>query len=139
FADEGLAIYDLTGDMVAETLALPTSPSMMAASADESRVFVSVSGADTVVEIDPETRQVVNTVTVAEDDFVDGMGDPLPHSNPGSLWFDDANNRLFVARGSDSAVAVLDGAGLGLLGSIPTNWYPTAIALSADGSQLVAS
>ncbi len=139
FADAGLAIIDLASTMVVETLELPTSPSMMIASPDESRVFVSVSGADTVVAIDTETRAVVATTTVAEDDFVDAMGQPLPHSNPGALGFDPDTGRLYVARGSDSAIAVFEADTLDLLGSIPTSWYPTGLALSPDGQQLVVS
>jgi DNA-binding beta-propeller fold protein YncE len=139
FADEELAIYDLTQDAVAATLTLTSSPSMMATNADESRVFVSVSGADNLVAIDTSTRAVVQSVLVAEDDFVDAMGQPLPHSNVGSLWFDASNNRLYAARGSDSAVAVLDADTLELLGSIPTSWYPAAIALDSDGSEMVVA
>jgi YVTN family beta-propeller protein len=139
FADSGLAIVDLASATVVETLDLPTSPSMMVANADESRVFVSVSGADTVVAIDTATRQVAATTKVAEDDFVDAMGEPLPNSNPGALGFDLVQDRLYVARGSDSAIGVFDAGTLGLLGSIPTNWYPTALALSPDGGQLVVT
>lgn len=139
FAEDGLAIYDLAGDQVAQTLSLPTSPSMMVANADQSQVFVSVSGADTVVAIDAATREVVQTVRVAEEDFVDAMGEALPHSNPGALWFDDASDRLYVARGSDAAVGVFDATTLAQLGSIPTNWYPMDIALSPDGGQLLTA
>ena len=139
FAGEELAIYDLTQDAVADTLTLTSSPSMMATNQDESRVFVSVSGADNLVAIDTTTRTVVQSVVVAEDDFVDAMGQPLPHSNVGSLWFDAGSNRLYAARGSDSAVAVLDADTLELLGSIPTSWYPAAIALDDTGTELVVA
>jgi DNA-binding beta-propeller fold protein YncE len=139
FAGEELAIYDLTQDAVAATLTLTSSPSLMVSNADESRVFVSVSGADNLVAIDTTTRTVVQSVVVAEDDFVDAMGQPLPHSNVGSLWFDASSNRLYAARGSDSAVAVLDPDTLELLGSIPTSWYPAAIALNSDGDEMVVA
>ena len=137
FAEDRLAIYDLGQDALAQTLTLPTSPAMLATNTDESKVWVSVSGADTVVEIDPVTRTVVTTASVAEDDFVDAMGVPLPNSNPGVLTYDAVNERLFVTRGSDSAIGVLDAASLDLLGSIPTGWYPTDAVLSPDGSQLI--
>ncbi len=139
FAGEGLAIYELDSQAVGATLSLPSSPNMMAVNADESRVFVTVSGADSIVAIDPSTREVVATTTVTEHDFVDAMGEPLPHSNPGALWYDVGSERLYAARGSDSAIGVFDGSSLELLGSIPTNWYPTSLALSPDASQLIVS
>lgn len=139
FGDEGLSIYDLTADEVAATLPLPTSPSMMAVAEDESQVFVSVTGADTIVAVDTQTRTVATTTAVAETDFVDSRGQPLPHSNVSALWLDGPSDRLYAARGSDSAVGVFEASTLTPLGSIPTQWYPTGVALSPDGSQLVVS
>ena len=138
-AGDRVAIYDLAAESVAATLSLPSSPTMMAADADEDRVFVSVSGADALATIDTATRELVSTVPVAEHDFVDAMGEPLPHSNPGALAYDPLSERLYVARGSDSAVAVFDAPTATLLGSIPTGWYPSALALSPDDGQLVVA
>lgn len=139
FTGEALSIYDLGADAVADTLLLPTSPSMMALAEDESRVFVSVTGADEIVAIDPGTRAVVASTPVAETDLVDATGQPLPNSNVNALWVDAATDRLYAARGSDSAVGVFEASTLAPLGSIPTNWYPSGVALAPGGQQLVVS
>ncbi|MCX4240922.1 bifunctional YncE family protein/alkaline phosphatase family protein [Paraliomyxa miuraensis] len=139
FTGEDLSIFELDTDMVGATVPLPTSPSMMVLAEDESRVFVSVTGADQIVAVDTVTRAVVGSTPVAEADFVDAMGQPLPHSNVNALWVDGPTDRLYAARGSDSAIGVFEASTLTPLGSIPTRWYPTGVAGSPDGQQLVVS
>ena len=136
FGEDELSVFDLTADEVAATISLPTSPSMMALQDDESTMFVSVTGADTIVAIDTDTRTVVAETPVAEDDFVDVTGTQLPNSNVSALYHDGASDRLYATRGSDAAVGVFEASTLTSLGSIPTSWYPAGVALSPDGQQL---
>lgn len=138
-AGEELSIYELSTDMIGATIPLPTAPSMMARTENDARVYVSLTGTDEIVAIDADTRTVVASTPVAEADFVDGTGAPLPHSNVNALWVDGPTDRLYAARGSDSAVGVFEASTLDPLGSIPTRWYPTGVALSPDGQQLVVS
>ncbi len=135
---EGVAVYDLTADALATTIALP-APSMMVAAEDESAVYVSVTGADQIARVNTDTRAVEAAVDVAEPDFVDGRGVPLPNSNVSALLLDAASDRLYAARGSDAAVGVFEASTLTALGSIPTGWYPAGLAVSADGEQLVVT
>lgn len=139
FGEGSVRVIDLAAGSLVATIDLPTRPSMMVLSEDESRVYVAVTGADAVAAVDVATRTVAATMPVAESDFVDARGEPLPNSNPSALWLDDAADRLYVARGSDSAVGVLQASTLAPLGSIPTGWYPAALAGSPDGSQLVVA
>ncbi len=132
-----LVVIDLSDGTVAASLDVGRQPEMMAASDDGATVFVSLSGADEVIAVDTATRTVVARSPVAEADFVDESGAPLPNSNVSALLFDGDSDRLYAARGADSAVSVFRASTLELLGSLPTNYYPTDVELSADGQTLV--
>jgi DNA-binding beta-propeller fold protein YncE len=137
FGGDAIVVMDLaTGDRVA-TIDVPKRPSWMQARADESQVYVSVTGSDEFAVIDSATRAVTARARVSEPDFVDGQGRPLPGSNVNALLLDEASNRLFAARGNDNAVGIYDATSLALLGSIPTGWYPSSVALGPDGDTLV--
>lgn len=138
---EGVSVIDLS-DGSTEALPLPTSPAGLASNADGSRLFAAVSGSDTVVVFDPATRAIVDSVFVAapESDLQNEAGDPLPNSNVNALWYDDASDRLYVSRGADNSVSVVDGTSLEVLGSIPSDQYPADVELAPDGrSLLIAS
>ncbi len=60
-------------------------------------------------------------------------------SYPNAMAVSPDNTRLFVAEAGTNSVAVLDVSSPTqprLLGRIPTGWYPTGLALSADGGTL---
>ncbi|HYU47518.1 MAG TPA: alkaline phosphatase family protein [Terriglobales bacterium] len=61
---------------------------------------------------------------------------------PNALVVSPDNRRLFVAEAGINSVAVLDTTdplSPRVLGRIPTNWYPTALAISSDGHFLYIS
>lgn len=134
---EGISVVDLTTGELVEVIDMPTSPAGMAVHPDGSRVWAAVSGGDYVAEIDTESREVLAKAPVAEDDYVDASGEPLPNSNVNALSYDAAGNRLYASRGADNAVSVLDASSMQLLGSVPTSHYPTDVQLSPDGQTLV--
>jgi len=96
------------------------------------RLFAASATTDSVAVIDTTTRKIVKTLT-----------DPPPSgpregSTPNALVASADGKRLFVAEADNNAVAVFDvGAGK-LLGRIPTDWYPTALA-RVGGTIYVAS
>ena len=134
---DGLAVVDTLAGAQIDDIPLATSPAAFAVKPDASRVWVAVSGSDTVVGIDPTTRQVVETGRVADTDWVDALGNPLPNSNVNSLWYDAPSNKLYATRGADATVSVMDADTLELLGEIPTGAYPTGVEITSDGSTLV--
>ncbi|HJL39438.1 MAG TPA: alkaline phosphatase family protein [Polyangiaceae bacterium LLY-WYZ-15_(1-7)] len=137
---EGVAIVNLrTGAALPEAIPVPTSPAGMAVAPDASVVWAAVSGSDSVVALDPETRSIVATVLVGapETDLLDDAGAPLPHSNVNALWYDAPSDRLYVSRGADNAVSVLAGTTLEPLGTLPSDRYPTDVELAPDGRTLV--
>lgn len=135
---EGISVIDLS-DGSTEALPLPTSPAGLASVANGSKLYAAVSGSDTVVVFDPATRTITDSVFVAapESDLANDDGDPLPNSNVNALWYDDASDRLYVSRGADNSVSVLDGTSLEVLGSIGSDQYPTDVELAPDGRSLV--
>jgi len=135
----GVTVIDLDAGDVAETIPVPVSPAGLAVRDDDSVVWAAVSGSDTVVAIDTDTRSVVASALVAESNVVDDEGVPLPNSNVNALWFAAADDRLYVTRGADNAVSVLDASSLDRLGAIPSDWYPTDVELASDGRTLVVA
>ncbi len=136
-ASDRIAVVDTATDTRLGGLRVRSSAADLAASADESTVWVAMSGGDTVVAIDTDTREVAQTGSVSEGDLVDEEGDRLPHSNPNSLVYEPETDRLFVTRGADNAVSVLDARTLEQLGSLPTSWWPTDIAIGAAPGDLL--
>src|ERR1019366_164231 len=97
---------------------------------DGSRVFVSVSDADTVVAVDVATRRVVATQSVGDPEIADAKGAPLPADSPAGLLLDPGGEKLYVVRAADNAVSILDAATLAPQAAIPVGWYPTSVAIA---------
>lgn len=132
----GVAVLDLSTGTQLATVLLPVSPAGLVATRDT--VFAAVSGSDMVAAIDVATRSVVATSEVFDAALVDD-GEPLPNGNVNALFHDAASDRLYVSRGADNAISVLTATTLTPLGAIPSDWYPTDVALAADGRTLVIS
>jgi YVTN family beta-propeller protein len=122
-------------------------PSAMLLSSDDSRLYVASATTDRVAAIDTRTGE-----TVAE------LRDPPPAgpgegSTPNALALSPDGARLFVAEADNNAVAVFELASRtrgstapaggpardSLSGRIPTDWYPTALAVTGSDSLLVLS
>jgi len=134
-----IAVVDTNTDSLVANIDIRSSPAGLAASSDGSVVWAAISGSDFVVAIDTETREITHHAFVAEDDFVDENGIPLPHSNPNALAYEPATNQLYVTRGTDNAVTVLDADSLEIVGSFPTSWWPTDIEFGAAAGTLLVS
>jgi YVTN family beta-propeller protein len=112
-----------------------TSPAGLAARADGQRIYAAVSGGDEVVAIHPVSHDIVARAPVGDFALPGGTA-PARNSNPNAVWYEPSSDRLYVTRGGDNAVLVLDAADLTVLGAIPTGWYPTDLAFSPDGATL---
>ena len=60
-------------------------------------------------------------------------------SSPNALAADFAHDRLYVANAGENAVEAFTLSTMAPLGRVPAAWYPTAVAVRADGSLLIAS
>ena len=122
-------------------------PSAMLLGGDDSRLYVASASTDRVLAIDTRTG-----AKVAE------LLDPPPTgpgegSTPNALALSRDGSRLYVAEADNNAVAVFTlsartrgGTGASgaagsdsLVGRIPVDWYPTALAITSGDSLLVLS
>jgi YVTN family beta-propeller protein len=98
---------------------------------DGDRLFVANSGANSVSVIDG--GKVVENIKTSLDPKA------LVGSTPDALVISHDHKRLYVANADNNDVAVIDISDKGdskPVGFIPTGWYPTAVALSADDRKL---
>lgn len=93
------------------------------------RLYVALAGSDRVAIVDTGSRRVIGYLH----DLAPGA--PPEGSTPNALAISPDRNRLLIAEADNNAVAVFDLATRKLLGRIPSDWYPTAVA--EVGSQLL--
>jgi len=87
-----------------------------------SRLYVALAGSDQVAMVDTRSRTVIGYLHDS------APGAPSEGSTPNALAISADRKRLFIAEADNNAVAVFDLATGKLLGRIPTDWYPTAVA-----------
>lgn len=107
-------------------------PAALLLNRDGSRLFAASPSTDSVAVIDTAAMKVVKTLTDS------APGGPSEGSTPNALALSADEKRLFVAEADGNAVAVFDAASGKLLGRVPTEWYPTALAV-AGGNVIVVS
>ena len=128
-----------------KTIVVGGHPSGMAVHPTGRFLFVANANNDTVSVIDITKDEVVETIDCKPDAKLPfGTG-----SNAVAVSAD--GNGLFVANGTGNCVAVvmlgmkaggraIDAqATSGVIGQIPTGWYPGAVKLSADGNRLIVA
>lgn len=93
------------------------------------RLYVASASTDSISIIDTTQRKVVATLKDSP------PGGPGEGSTPNALAISHDGGRLFVAEADNNAVAVFDLATKTLLGRVPSEWYPSALA--ADGDDLL--
>ena len=112
-------------------------PTALMLSPDENLLYVTLSNADAVAVVDTASGGVVHVAStkIAAQKYAGAYPNALAQSADG--------RRVFVADASLNAVAVFDSATLAqgrgespapneALGFIPTDWYPSALAVSGD-------
>jgi YVTN family beta-propeller protein len=93
------------------------------------RLYVASASTDSISVVDTATAKVVKTLTDAP------PAGPREGSTPNALTLSRDGSRLFVAEADNNAVAVFDVASGKLLGRVPVEWYPSALAV--DGNDLL--
>jgi len=110
-------------------VAVERAPAGMALSPDEKTLAVTNAHSDTVSLIDTGTF-------VRKDVPIPASPEGVIGSQPNAAAFAPGGKSLYVACGGNNAVAVLqrDGSRWRLAGSIPTGWFPSAIAVDREGT-----
>ncbi len=96
-------------------------------------LFVSNGNNDMIERVDLTKNQIVAKQRIVPSPLVA----KVRGVSPSGMAVSPDGKRLYVAELGINAIAVLDAQTLGILGHIPTAWYPYRVALSPDGKQLV--
>lgn len=129
--DRAVSAVDLQAGHVVANLDTGDHPLALLLDGDQKRLYVTNAGSDTVTVIDTRTDRITGTVLIRPED-VRG----LPGATPTGLALSPDGRRLYVTLGDMNAVAVVETAGLKVMGYLPTGWYPTAVAVSDNGRRL---
>jgi YVTN family beta-propeller protein len=95
------------------------------------RLYVASPSTDSISVIDTTTMKVVKTLTDPP------PAGPREGSTPDALALSRDGLRLYVAEADNNAVGVIDVVSGKLLGRVPTEWYPSALAV--DGNDVIVA
>ena len=130
-----VAIVDITEPArarVTATVGTDPHPNDLALTRD-GRLFVSCGNTNNVIAFDLKTHQRLEVVSTALEPKAPAG------STPNALALSPDGTLLYAANADNNSVAVIDIADRGKarpLGFIPTGWYPTMLASSADGNKI---
>ncbi|MEW6742747.1 MAG: alkaline phosphatase family protein [Planctomycetota bacterium] len=132
-ASEGsVSVIDLAAGHVTKELLVGLHASALALSPDQHHVAVANAAGDTVSVIDTERDEVVETIPL------NAQPGNLFGASPNALAFDASGETLYVANGTQNAVAVVAfrPGHSRLRGLIPVGWFPGALAFDAPRRRL---
>ena len=135
-ASEGsVSIIDLTSGKVTKELLTGLHASALAVSPDQEFVVCANAGSDNLSLINVASESIVETVW-AKASPADLFG-----ASPNAIAFDPSGERLYVANGTQNAVAAMDfdpedKGETKLMGLIPVGWFPGAIVFDSHRKQL---
>lgn len=138
-----VAELDLGSGKVARFIALDqpqdaeapgSHPTAMVLAPDEAYLYVALSNSDSIASIRSSTGEVVHLAST-------NPGQQYRGATPDALAISPDGTRLFVADGGANAIAVFQlsqlstqrkGGSREALGFIPTDWYPSAVAVTGE-------
>jgi len=135
-ASEGsVSVIDLTTGKVTNELLTGLHASALAVSPDQEFVVCANAGSDNLSLIDVASERVVETVW-AKSSPADLFG-----ASPNAMAFDPSGKRLYVANGTQNAIAVMDfgpedKGETKVIGLIPVGWFPGAVVFDTHRKQL---
>ncbi len=108
-------------------------PTGMAWDVEQNRLYVANSNGDSITVVNTQLDRPTRTFRIQP--FVKEVAGIAPDA----LALSKDGNTLYAACGGINAVAILDTTSGSVKGMIPTAWYPSAVALSPDGTHLAVS
>jgi YVTN family beta-propeller protein len=135
-ASEGsVSVVSLSQQTPVKQIMVGLHSSGIASSPDGRYVVVANAGSDTLSVIDTRTDKVIETVW-SKPSPADLFG-----ASPNALTFNPSGDTLFVANGTQNAIAVFrfHPAESKLLGLIPVGWFPGAVTYDAKRRRLVVA
>lgn len=132
WSSKSVSVVDTATRRVRGVVRVGNNPNDMVLAKD-GRLYVACGNENSVYVVDTRALRAIEVINTA-------MHRMAPvGSTPNALALDPAQRMLFVANADNNNVAVINVAEREeshVLGFIPTAWYPSALALSADGRQL---
>ena len=132
WSSDSVSVIDTESNKVIQTLHVGMNPNDMKLSSD-GRLFVACSNDNTVYVIDTHTLQSMERLSTT-------LTPLAPEgSTPNALVIDDTHKLLYIANADNNSIAVADIGNrrhTGVVGFIPTGWYPSALALVGHDSAL---
>lgn len=125
---------DPTDLRVVDKIVVGEHPNQMALHPQDDRLFVACASANAVAVIDTRRGVVIEHIATS-------LFPRAPEgATPDALAISPDGHTLFVANADNNCVALVDIEEPGesaVRGFIPTGWYPTALAVTRDGKQLL--
>ncbi len=135
-ANEGsVSVIHLAKEAPVSQIMVGLHSSAIAAAPDGRHVVVANASSDTLTVIDTRTEKVVETIW-AKSSPADPFG-----ASPNALAFNPSGDRLYVANGTQNAIAVIrfQPGKSKLLGLIPVGWFPGEVAYDATWNRLIVA
>jgi YVTN family beta-propeller protein len=123
--------HDPSKPALAATLNTGAHPVAVLLSHQQDRLYVANSLSDTISVVDTKQDKIVGTILLRPK-----VARDIPGVTPAALALSPDEKTLYAALSDMNAVAVIDPSAMELRGYIPTGWYPSAVAVSADGQRL---
>ena len=124
----------LVGEMVEDIPAVGgASPNSLAAT--DRYVFVSNGNNDCISVIDFQKDTVVKNIFLKPDPRLGRFRGVIPFG----LSISPDQSRLYVAESGINAVGVIDIKKMEVIGHIPAGWFPSKVAVTPDGKQLIVT
>ncbi|MSR58716.1 MAG: hypothetical protein EXS05_13865 [Planctomycetaceae bacterium] len=134
WADRRVLVVDPDSLLTIGRIPVREHPNQMALHPDDGRLFVACASSNAVTVIDTGTGTAQETIVTA-------LFPRSPEgSTPDALCISPDGETLFVANADNNCVVVIDIEAprrSQVKGYIPTGWYPTALAVTTDGSRLL--
>jgi YVTN family beta-propeller protein len=131
-----ISVVDLVGNAETDRIAVGSHPNAMALSPEGARLYVTNANSNDLSIIDTAARKVEEVV-----DLSPYPGAPRGGATPNGLALSSDGGTLYLASADNNSVTQIDVSlsPAAILGSIPTGWYPTAVALTSDDRTLLVA
>jgi YVTN family beta-propeller protein len=134
WADKAVLAFDPKQMRVVAKIGVGEHPNQMAVHPRDDRLFVACASSNCVSAIDTMRGIVTETIMTS-------LFPKAPEgTTPDALALSPDGTVLYVANADNNNVAVIDIAEPGrsqVIGFIPTGWYPTSVAVTPDGKNLL--
>jgi hypothetical protein len=124
---------DLQNLRTTHSIPVGLHPTALAWDQSQRRLYVANSNSDSISVVDTVRNTVIGAYSLSS--FVQGARGVSPNA----IALSPNKKILYVACGGLNAVMVIDAQRGALMGTIPTAWYPNALAVSPDGGYLAVA